>query len=62
MPARPNGSVKHVIIVQFDNVHLTRDNANVPSDIEQIPALHDFLKEAQHAAVQRPHGADLAHR
>ena len=41
----PNGSIKHVIIVQFDNVHLTRDNANVPSDIEQIPALYDFLKD-----------------
>ena len=41
----PNGSIKHVIIVQFDNVHLARDNANVPSDIEQIPALYDFLKD-----------------
>ncbi len=41
----PNGSIKHVIILQFDNVHLARDNANVPSDIQQIPALDDFLKD-----------------
>lgn len=41
----PDGSIKHVIIVQFDNVHLARDNANVPSDIEQIPAPYDFLKD-----------------
>ena len=41
----PGGSIKHVIIVQFDNVHLARDNPNVPSDIQQIPALYDFLKD-----------------
>ena len=41
----PGGSIRHVIIVQFDNVHLVRDNPNVPSDIEQIPALYDFLKD-----------------
>ncbi len=29
---------------QFDNVHLTRDNPNVPSDLEQMPHLYDFLK------------------
>jgi hypothetical protein len=40
----PGGQVKHVIIVQFDNVHLRRDNPNVPSDIEQIPALYNFMK------------------
>jgi hypothetical protein len=41
----PGGSIKHVIIVQFDNVHLARDNANVPSDIEQIPALYNFMRD-----------------
>jgi len=25
------GDIKHVIYIQFDNVHLTRDNPNVPS-------------------------------
>ena len=35
--------IKHVIIVQFDNVHSERDNSNVPSDLEQIPALRSFI-------------------
>src|ERR1700688_4003587 len=30
-------SVKHVIYIQFDNVHDTRDNPNVPSDLQQLP-------------------------
>jgi hypothetical protein len=29
--------IKHVIYIQFDNVHFTRDNPNVPSDLEQVP-------------------------
>ena len=41
----PGGSIRHVIIVQFDNVHLVRDNSNVPSDIQQIPALYDFMRD-----------------
>ena len=39
-----NGAIKHVIEVQFDNVHLTRDNPSVPSDLEQMPNLLNFLK------------------
>jgi hypothetical protein len=38
------GNVKHVIYIQFDNVHLTRDNPNVPSDLEQMPHLRNFLE------------------
>jgi hypothetical protein len=38
-----NGEIKHVIYLQFDNVHLTRDNPNVPSDLEQMPNLLNFL-------------------
>jgi len=38
------GDIKHVIYLQFDNVHLRRDNPNVPSDLEQMPNLLDFLK------------------
>lgn len=41
--ALANG-IKHVISIQFDNVHLTRDNPNVPSDLEQMPNLLSFLK------------------
>ena len=40
----PGGTIKHVISVVFDNVHLTRDNPNVPSDLEQMPNLLNFLK------------------
>jgi hypothetical protein len=30
----PSGKIKHVVYVEFDNVHFTRDNPNVPSDLE----------------------------
>jgi hypothetical protein len=36
--------VQHVINVVFDNTHFVRDNPNVPSDLEQMPALLNFLK------------------
>src|SRR3989475_370397 len=50
-PAEPSGcqlnsaggTIKHVIQLQFDNVHFRRDNPNVPSDIEQMPNLYNFL-------------------
>ena len=35
--------VKHVVYLQFDNTHYLRDNANVPSDLEQMPTLLNFL-------------------
>ncbi|HKA02753.1 MAG TPA: hypothetical protein VKD67_00445, partial [Acidimicrobiales bacterium] len=38
-----NGAAKHVIYIQFDNTHLRRDNANVPSDLEQMPHLLNFI-------------------
>ncbi|HET7326514.1 MAG TPA: hypothetical protein VFJ14_04430 [Nocardioidaceae bacterium] len=38
------GAVKHVIYVQFDNTHLRRDMPNVPSDLEQMPHLLNFMK------------------
>ncbi|MFL6098976.1 MAG: hypothetical protein ACJ71T_03370 [Actinomycetales bacterium] len=37
--------VKHVVSLVFDNVHFSRDNPNVPSDLEQMPHLLDFLKQ-----------------
>src|SRR5579859_7471650 len=36
--------IQHVIYLQFDNVHLRRDNPNVPSDLEQIPNLLNFIE------------------
>ncbi|HVY40170.1 MAG TPA: hypothetical protein VHM31_19660, partial [Polyangia bacterium] len=38
------GAIKHVIYIQFDNTHLTRDRAAVPSDLEQMPHLLDFIR------------------
>jgi hypothetical protein len=40
----PGGQVKHVINIVFDNVHLRRDNPNVPSDLEQMPNLLNFIQ------------------
>src|ERR1700756_4871398 len=40
-----NSRIKHVVHIQFDNVHLRRDNPNVPSDLEQMPNLLDFLED-----------------
>src|SRR4029077_6533983 len=36
--------VQHVINIVFDNTHFSRDNPNVPSDLEQMPALLNFLR------------------
>ena len=36
--------VSHVVNIVFDNVHLTRDNPNVPSDLEQMPNLLNFIE------------------
>ena len=38
------GDIKHVIAVTFDNTHFTRDNPNVPSDLEQMPHLLNFIQ------------------
>src|SRR5213593_1135227 len=39
----PKGAIKHVIYVQFDNTHFRRDNPKVPSDLEQMPHLLNFI-------------------
>ena len=41
---RLGNGIKHVVNIQFDNVHLTRDNPNVASDLQQMPHLFHFLK------------------
>jgi hypothetical protein len=40
----PKGNIKHVIYIQFDNTHFRRDNPNVPSDLEQMPHLLNFIR------------------
>ncbi len=42
----PRGKVSHVIYIQFDNTHFTRDNPDVPSDLEQMPHLLNFLEQS----------------
>ena len=37
------GKIQHVIYMMFDNTHYTRDNPNVPSDLQQMPNLLNFL-------------------
>ena len=36
--------IKHVIQIQFDNTHFLRDRRNVPSDLEQMPHLLNFIR------------------
>ncbi|HEX3440345.1 MAG TPA: hypothetical protein VHT93_08360, partial [Pseudolabrys sp.] len=37
--------IEHIVYIQFDNVHLRRDDPNVPSDLEQMPNLLNFLQQ-----------------
>src|SRR5438034_2473777 len=39
------GDIQHVIYLVFDNVHFTRDNPNVPSDLELMPHLLNFITD-----------------
>ena len=57
------GEIKHVIYIQFDNVHFRRDNPNVPSDLEQMPNLLDFITDngvlmTNHHTPLKSHTAD----
>ncbi len=38
-----SSAIRHVVYLQFDNVHYLRDVPNVPSDLEQMPTLLNFL-------------------
>ena len=54
--------ISHVINIVFDNVHFSRDNPNVPSDLEQMPHLLNFLKVERHRVLEPAHAADRPHR
>jgi hypothetical protein len=56
----PSGSIKHVIYIQFDNVHFTRDNPNVPSDLQQMPNLLNFIT-GQGTLISHEHTPLIAH-
>ena len=58
-----DGKITHVIQIIFDNVHLRRDNPNVPSDLEQMPHLLNFIRskgtlDTNHHAVLISHTAN----
>src|SRR5215510_4034304 len=40
-----SGKITHVIYIQFDNTHFLRDNPHVPSDLEQMPHLLNFIND-----------------
>lgn len=54
------GNIKHVIYIQFDNTHFTRDNPNVPSDLEQMPNLLNFM-EGNGTLLTNHHTPLIAH-
>ncbi|MGH9105774.1 MAG: hypothetical protein ACRDZX_08050, partial [Acidimicrobiales bacterium] len=56
----PSGDIHHVIYMQFDNTHFLRDNPNVPSDIEQMPALLNFM-EHYGTVLDNDHTPLIAH-
>src|SRR5574337_330598 len=37
--------IRRVVFIQFDNVHFRRDAPNVPSDLEQMPRLLNFVTD-----------------
>ena len=53
--------IKHIVYIQFDNVHFRRDNPNVPSDLEQMPNLLKFLEGQRCVSDQSLDAADLAY-
>jgi hypothetical protein len=59
-PCQLGNGVKHVINIVFDNVHFFRDNPNVPSDLEQMPNLLNFL-ESNGTVFSNSHTPMIAH-
>jgi hypothetical protein len=55
-----NNRIKHVVFIQFDNVHFHRDNPNVPSDLEQMPHLLNFL-ESNGTLLTNDHTVIISH-
>ena len=55
-----NGAVERVIYIQFDNTHLLRDNRNVPSDLEQMPHLLEFIR-GNGASLANDHTVLISH-
>ena len=56
-----NGNIKHLVYIQFDNTHFSRDRPNVPRISSRCRTCSTSSRE-RHAVHQRPHDPDLAHR
>jgi hypothetical protein len=55
-----NGRIKHLVYVQFDNTHLRRDRQGIPSDLEQMPHLLNFMR-GQGTLLSNDHTVLIAH-
>src|SRR5258708_18718827 len=55
-----DSSIHHVIYLQFDNTHYTRDNPNVPSDLQLMPNLLNFIT-GNGTLLPREHTPLIAH-
>jgi hypothetical protein len=52
--------IKHVVQIGFDNLHFFRDNPNVPSDLQQMPNLLNFI-ESNGTMLSNNHTPLVAH-
>ncbi|MBO0837841.1 MAG: hypothetical protein J2P28_20325, partial [Actinobacteria bacterium] len=52
--------IQHVVQIGFDNVHFFRDNPNVPSDLELMPNLLNFI-EGNGVMLSNNHTPLIAH-
>jgi hypothetical protein len=52
--------IKHVVQIGFDNTHFFRDNPNVPSDLELMPNLLNFI-EGNGVMLSNNHTPLIAH-
>jgi hypothetical protein len=59
-PSGAQNPIQHVVHIQFDNVHFRRDIPSVPSDLEQMPHLLNFI-ESQGTLLANDHTPLIAH-
>lgn len=52
--------IKHVVQIAWDNIHYYRDNPNVPSDLEMMPNLLNFI-EGNGTMLTNSHTPLIAH-
>ncbi len=57
---RLGNGIKHIVQIGFDNIHYYRDNPNVPSDLEMMPNLLNFI-EGNGTMLTNSHTPLIAH-